>query len=595
MTQRRDGYAPIRDYGVLGDGRSVALVAKDGRVDWWPVPTIDAPPVFAAVVDPKAGGFFALHPTVPCRVKRRYLPRTNVIETVYSADSGRVRVTDSLNSGAAGRLPWTELARRVEGVEGKLEMAWEVVPGDRFGRAVPKARMEGNVPVITVGDQMLAMVVDGASAQVTRRGRVNGGVLCQEGTRALVAAVVTDHEPLFLPSPEGIDDRIDETIKSWRHWSGLVSYDGPWHKAVIRSALALKTLLYEPGGAIAAAATTSLPERLGGAKHWDYRFAWVRDSSFALDRFINLGLYEEVHASVSWMLSALRRSHPHLQVFYTLGGETPGSETLLNVPGYRGSRPVRAGNNASAQTQLGTYGDLIDMVHRYVDAGHILDAGTQELVSELADECYAKWGQKDSGIWELPRLEHYTISKIGCWVALDRAADLADRGQLPRGHVGRWRREAKAIKRWTQQHCWSGPRQAYTFYAGTEELDAAVLLAGRTRFDRGPRLASTIEAVVGELSRGPYLYRYSGAAEEEGAFVACSFWLVSALAHTGQLQRARASMDASVMLANDLGLFSEEIDPVSGEFLGNMPQGLSHLGLIDAAQTLANAGVEPGG
>ena len=274
-----------------------------------------------------------------------------------------------------------------------------------------------------------------------------------------MAAVATDNEPLFVPQPGAINARIDATIQSWRRWSRLLDYDGPWKKAVTRSALALKTLLYEPEGAIAAAATTSLPERLGGPKNWDYRFAWVRDSSFTLDRFINLGLHEEVHASVSWMLSALRLSHPHLQVFYTLSGEVAGKETPLDLPGYRASRPVRAGNSAAAQTQLGTYGDLIDMVHRYVDAGHVLDRDTRDLIAELADECCDKWTQKDSGIWELPKLEHYTISKIGCWVALDRAADLADRGQLPRHHAGRWRREARAIKRWTQQHCWS-PRRA---------------------------------------------------------------------------------------------------------------------------------------
>ena len=591
--QRVDGYAPIRDYGALGDGRSVALVATDGRVDWWPVPTIDAPPVCAAIIDAKSGGFFALRPSVACQAKRRYVPGTNVIETIYDGDGGRVRVTDSLNSGAAGRLPWTELARRVEGLDGELEMVWELVPGDRFGHGFPRARMNRTVPVVTIGDQMLAVVAEGTQVEVAKRGQVRGRVKCKPGTRALIAAVVTDNEPLFVPPAGTIDARIDRTIRSWRQWTSHLNYDGPWKKAVIRSALALKTLLYEPGGAIAAAATTSLPERLGGAKNWDYRFAWARDSSFTLDRFINLGLDEEVHASVSWMLSALRRSQPHLQVFYTLDGDLSGGETRLNAPGYQGSGPVRAGNSAAGQSQLGTYGDLLDMVHRYVDAGHILDNRTRDLISGLADECCEKWRQKDSGIWELPTLQHYTISKIGCWVALDRAADLADRGELPRRHTGRWRREANAVKRWVREHCWSSTRRAYTFYAGTEDLDAAVLLAGRTRFDRGPKLASTIEAVVGELSRGPCVYRYSGMPDEEGAFVACSFWLVSALAHTGQLDRAGALMDESVKLANDLGLFSEEIDPGSGDFLGNMPQGLSHLGLIDAAQTLANSGVEP--
>jgi GH15 family glucan-1,4-alpha-glucosidase len=581
----------------LGDGRSVALVATDGRVDWWPVPTIDAPAVCAAILDAESGGYFALRPEKPSRARRRYLPRTNVIETIYSGDSGSVRVTDSLNSGAAGRLPWTELARRVEGLDGQMDMVWELVPGDLFGQGRPRSGRHGAVPLLTTGDQMVAVVAGGSDVHVSTRGpaRVSGRLHCETGTRGLVAAVVSDHEPLFLPPPDAIDDRIDRTIRSWRQWTDLLDYDGPWKTEVRRSALALKTLLYEPGGAIAAAATTSLPERVGGPKNWDYRFAWARDSSFTLDRFINLGLDEEVHASVSWMLAALRRSHFNLQVFYTLGGDMPGPETRLNVPGYRNSGPVRSGNSAHAQTQLGTYGDVLDMMHRYVSAGHVLDEGTRELVTRLADDCCAQWDRKDSGIWELPKQQHYTISKIGCWVALDRAADLAARGQLPRHHAQRWRREARAIKRWTQQHCWSGARRSYTFYAGTEELDASVLLAGRTNFDRGPRLASTIEAVTGELSRGPAVYRYSGMADEEGAFVACSFWLVSALAHTGQLDRAQALMGESVSLANDLGLLSEQFDPASGEFLGNMPQGLSHLGLIDAAQTLDNSGVEPAG
>jgi GH15 family glucan-1,4-alpha-glucosidase len=591
---RQEGYAPIRDYGVLSDGRSVALVAADGRVDWWPLPTIDSPPVCAAIVDAASGGYFALSPDAPADITRRYIPGTNVIETTYRTDRGRVRVTDSLNSGAAGRLPWTELARRVEGLDGDVDMRWELVPGNRFGDNRPRVSMKGDVPVITIGERMLALVLDGAGAETARRNRVSGRLRCRRGTRALVAVVATAEEPLFLPPPAAVQARIDRTIRSWRQWTSLLEYNGPWKKAVIRSALAVKALLYEPGGAIAAAATTSLPEKLGGPKNWDYRYAWVRDSSFTLDRYMNLGLDEEVHASVSWILSALRGSDPDLQVFYMLAGEVPGRETQLDLPGYRNSRPVRAGNSAATQTQLGTYGDLFDMVHRYVDAGHILDDGTRELMADLADECCDKWAEKDSAIWELPKLEHYTISKIGCWVALDRATDLAARGQLARGHASRWRREAQAIKRWVRANCWSKARRSYTFFAGTEELDAAVLLAGRTRFDRGPRLASTIEAIIGELARGPLVYRYSGAAAEEGAFVACSFWLVSALAHSGQLDRAQALMSQSVKLANDLGLFSEQIDPANNEFLGNFPQGLSHLGLIDAAQTLANAGVEPG-
>ncbi|MGH9918721.1 MAG: glycoside hydrolase family 15 protein, partial [Nitrososphaerales archaeon] len=225
-------------------------------------------------------------------------------------------------------------------------------------------------------------------------------------------------------------------------------------------------------------------------------------------------------------------------------------------------------------------------------AGHLLDHETGILLSALADRCCDAWLSKDSGIWELERQEHYTISKIGCWVALDRAARLADVGQLPGHHTERWRSEAADVKRWIDTNCWSEARGSYTFYSGTDDLDAAVLLAGRTGFERGPRLASTVEAVVSELSRGPHLYRYSGMEKEEGAFVACTFWLVSALVHVGQVDRARGLMEEAVRLTNDVGLFSEQIDPLTGEFLGNFPQGLSHLSLINAAHALGRVGTD---
>lgn len=577
---------PIGSYGALGDGRSVALVAADGQVDWWPVPQIDSPPLLAAMLDPGRGGYFRLRPVGEFGARRRYVPGTNVIETVYATPTGQVRVTDALNVGTAGRLPWTELARRVEGLEGEVEMAWELMTGDRAGRPPPQFSDRHGVPLVTVGDQMLAVITDGATPGPTGPLRLGARFGCQVGHRCVVAIVATDNEPLFLPDPGSVDRRVDDTVASWRRWSSTVKSDGRWGEAVQRSALALKTLFYETAGAIAASATTSLPERVGGDKNYDYRFSWIRDSAFTVDAFLNLGLHEEVHSAVSWMLSALRRSAPDLHVFYTLEGDVPGRETEVDVPGYRHSRPVRHGNAAAKQIQLGTYGDLFDMLGHYVDAGHVLDAASARMLAELADQCCRDWQQKDSGIWELPDLQHYTISKIGCWVALDRACRMAKAGHIPDRGAPTWERNAEAVKAWVADHCWSDARQAYTFYAGSERLDASLLLAGRTGFDRGPRLASTIDALVSELGRGPMLYRYSGMQDEEGAFVACSFWLVSALAHNGQLKRASALMDQAVGLANDLGLLSEQVDPDSGELLGNIPQGLSHLALINAAHAV---------
>jgi GH15 family glucan-1,4-alpha-glucosidase len=259
---------------------------------------------------------------------------------------------------------------------------------------------------------------------------------------------------------------------------------------------------------------------------------------------------------------------------------------VLDIPGYQGSRPVRSGNSAAGQTQLGTYGDFFDTIYRYVAEGHLLDPDTGQLLASLADRCCDRWHNRDSGMWELGQLEHYTISKIGCWVALDRAVRLVEAGQIPHRGAERWATESHLIRDWVEAHCWSEAKHAYTFYAGTDDLDAAVLLAGRTGFEQEKRLASTIDAVADELGRGPLLYRYTGMEAEEGAFVACTFWMVEALVYTGQLERARRLMDEGVALVNDVGLLSEQIDPETGAFLGNTPQGLSHLALINAAFTI---------
>ena len=581
---------------MLGDGRTVALVGIDGSVDWWPVPTIHAPPVCAAVLDPDLGGRFVLSPVGPHDVARDYVSGTNVLETTYRTESGVVRVTEALNSGMSGRLPWTELARRVDGLEGTVPMRWRLSPGDRFGEARPWASWRAGAPVVVVQDQSLALLVHGADPGTVSAHEVVGDAVVSAGERLLVTVVVADHEPLSLPSQPSIERRLDHSRRSWREWSDGVDYDGPWRSAVVRSALALKALFYEPGGAIAAAATTSLPERRGGDKNWDYRYSWVRDSSFTIDAFIGLGLHEEVHASVSWILDALRRHGPELEVFYTLDGDVPRQQRELAARGYRDSRPVRDGNRAVAQLQLGNFGDLFDTVARYVAAGHLLDRGTAQALADLADQCCDRWTKKDSGIWELEALEHYTISKIGCWVALDRATALASAGQLPKERAHRWARESAEVRQWVDEHCWSDERRSYTMYAGSTELDAAVLLAGRTGFDRGDRLFATIEAVQRELGvpDSPLLYRYSGMQDEEGAFVACSFWMVHALVSTHQAARAAALMDRSVALVSEVGLLAEQIDPVDGSFLGNFPQALSHLALVNAACALADAAIDDG-
>ena len=378
-------------------------------------------------------------------------------------------------------------------------------------------------------------------------------------------------------------------MASWQDWAQQVTYDGPWRSAVLRSALALKLLLHSSTGAIAAAPTTSLPERVGGDKNWDYRYMWVRDSSFTLDALISLGLQEEVQAAVSWLIAALERTAPQLRVFYKLDGQVPDEQHELDLPGYRGSRPVRSGNAAADQIQLGTFGDLFDTVWRYVEHGHVIDPHTGRLLADLADRCCDLWRSEDSGIWELPDDQHYTVSKMGCWAALDRAVKLSDAGMVPTGHPHRWVAERAAVRAWVDEHCWSASKRSYTFYAGTDDLDAATLLAGRSGFDRGERLAGTVAAVRDELGAGPYLYRYTGMDKEEGAFLACSFWLADALAVLGRPQEAREVIDGTLGAANDVGLLAEMVDPATGDLLGNFPQGLSHLALVNAADAYARA------
>jgi len=595
MIERDSGFAPIESYAALGDGRTVALVAADGRIDWWPLPTTEGAPAFSSVVAGKDGGELALAPVDrDASVARRYLDGTNVLETTYTTSSGTVRVVDSLNVGDTGQLPWVELARLAYGVDGHVPMRWEVSPGSCFATARPWAESTAaGVPVLHVGGQNLGVIATGIGEPFLAGSAVRGQFVTGPGTRHVLGLVATDREPLFLPSAARVAERVDQTVRWWREWGRRIDYRGTWDEAVRRSALVLKILTYSATGAILAAPTTSLPEILGGAKNYDYRFAWVRDMAFTIGAVLRLGIEEEVHASLSWLLGTVRRTAPDVHVYYTLDGRVPGPQRDVPVCGYRGSRPVRAGNAAEEQTQLESFGALFDPVWAYVQEGNQLDERTATMLAGCADRVCDIWTLPDAGLWELTDARHYTASKVGCWTALDRAVRLAGAGQLPDRHLARWSAERDAISEWVGTHCWSEAKHAYTFYAGTDDLDAAVLLSARIGFDRGDRMRSTIDALVDELGRGPLMYRYTGMVDAEGAFLACSFWLVEALALTGQVARAARLMDELCALANDVGLYSEEMDPSSHAMLGNFPQALTHLALVNAAAMVTECSGAP--
>jgi GH15 family glucan-1,4-alpha-glucosidase len=459
VSRDADGYAPIESYAAIGDGRTVALVSTDGRIDWWPVPALDADPTFAAILDAERGGYIELAPVASYETTRRYLPDTNVLETTFTTDSGVVRVTDCLPFGRSGRLAWSELARKVEAVDGAVEMRWTVAPGTQLETAEPWIADRRDALVIRVSEDQLVLRHFDVGDPSCDGHRVTATFTARPGHPGVLAVLGATDAPLFLADRSEIDSHFPLTEQRWREWSSAIDYDGPWAEEVRRSALALRLLQYVPTGAVAAAPTTSLPEVIGGAKNWDYRFMWVRDCAFTVDALLALRLHDEAQAAVQWMLGALRRTEPELKVCYRLDGTPPDDEIdHPDVPGYRGSFPVRIGNGAADQQQLGTYGDLLDMIWQYVDAGHCLDPKTARLLTELVDRCCDTWHRKDSGIWELPKQRHYTVSKIGCWTALDRAVRLHEAGQLLSDHVDRWRVERDTIHEWVDEHCWSAKR-----------------------------------------------------------------------------------------------------------------------------------------
>jgi GH15 family glucan-1,4-alpha-glucosidase len=584
-ASRETGYVDLRSYGAVGDGRTVALIAEDGSVDWLPIPSLDSIPVFARLLDAEGGGAIALAPVEAFTVTRRYVEDTNVLETTFTTGSGVARVTDALVTGVAGRLPWVELARRIDGVSGAVKFRWKVAPGSRLGTASPWIDTTTHGPVIRIDGVTIAVRGIDHGARRSGNQAIVGTFTTEAGSLHQVTVVGTEKEPLHLPDPQNVDRGIDRTIDNWRAWSKEFNYGGPWSDAVQRSALALKLLIFSPTGAIAAAATTSLPESLAGGKNWDYRYAWVRDLAYTVTALTRFGLREETHGSVSWLLRTIRDNGPDLHVFYTLEGGVPEGVDEHELVGWRGIKPVVTGNPARGQLQLGVYGDLFDVMRRYVEAGNVLDAETGRLLASVADKTCDAWHQPDHGMWELPDVHHYTSSKMGCWSALDNAVRLCELGQIP-GSGERWAAERDAIKEWVEENCWSEEKQSYVFFVGTDDLDASVLLHAPSGFERGPRMASTIDAVRAELGAGSLLYRYSGVQSEEATFVSCAFWAASALACVGRHDDAIALMDELVDLANDVGLYSEMIDPDSLAFLGNFPQGLSHLALVNTAITI---------
>ncbi len=595
MSERRDGYAPIRDYAVIGDGRTVALVARDGSIDWLALPDLDSPTICAAILDERRGGRVTLAPDAAHETERRYLPDTNVLETTFKTAQGTVHVIDAMTLAGQRLSPNRELVRRVEGVSGTVLMRWSFQP--RFGYAGRRTRMGGRagVPIAGSGSDAVAVCSFAAGEPEVDSNGVSASFECRQGTRALIDLAGAHQEPLIVPTRREIESRLDLTIGFWKRWAHDRRFEGQFAGAVLRSALALKLLVFAPSGAIAAAATTSLPEHIGGERNWDYRFSWVRDSAFTIDAFLALGCKEEAESFFWWLMQASQLTRPRLRTLYRLDGGARARERELLLEGYRRSRPVRVGNDAVSQLQLDIYGDLFHTAWLYAEAGNHIDHDIGRRLVKTANLVCRIWRAPDSGIWEVrsePR--HFTQSKMMCWVALDRAIRLAQEGHIPDRYVVRWRVEADAIQTFIETRCWSDEMRSYVRSVGEEGLDAALLLGVILGYEAGgpERWRNTVAAIRVGLADGPLVHRYAGddgLAGGEGAFLACSFWLVDALARIDRREEAEELMTTLIGLANDVGLYAEEIDPETGEFLGNFPQALTHLALVNAAATLSGA------
>lgn len=602
-------YNPIAEYAVIGDCHTAALVSRTGAIDWYCPGRFDAPAVFCRLLDADRGGFFLVAPREVRATERRYAGPTNVLETIHRTPSGQVRVIDLMpiyprqehregyDVGCYGQI-----LRLVEALEGDAEV--EVVLKPTFGYAQARSELElvGSGAIARAGGEHLRLTVDGVELEPAS-GCVVGRLRLHAGQRAWVQLTSSKGQPCQEPSE--CDKRLASTLDYWRGWAKSCTYQGLYHDQVLRSALALKLLMYEPTGAYVAAPTTSLPEEIGGVRNWDYRYGWLRDASLILHALTSVGYREEAVDFFSWLRNAAKRGDP--QIMYAIDGRRDLSETTLeHLEGYRGSRPVRVGNAAFCQRQVDIYGEVLNAAYaRYGQHGIVgarpnesgMSDETWALLRRFADAAAREWREPDQGIWEVRGgPQRFLFSRVMCWVALDRAVRLAKEFRLE-APMASWTRERANVRRAILTEAYDRAQGAFTQALGSTLIDASALVIPRVGFlpatDR--RVQSTIERVRDVLGHSGLVCRYrthetdDGVPGGEATFVLCSFWMVEALALAGRTDEAREQFERVICHANDVGLLSEEVAPETGELLGNFPQGLSHLSLIGAAVTLDRA------
>ncbi|KAF4409997.1 MULTISPECIES: glycoside hydrolase family 15 protein [Streptomyces] len=582
----------IEDYALIGDLQTAALVGRDGSIDWLCLPRFDSGACFAALLGDPDNGRWLVRPRGAERcTSRAYRGDTLVLDTLWETPEGTVRVTDFMPH--RDRAP--DVVRIVEGLSGRVAIESELRLRFDYGNIVPWVRRADGHHIAIAGPDSVWLRSVPHQKTYGRDWATHCDFTVGAGER--VAFVLTWH-----PSHEKYPRRIDpyevlaHTLDDWESWSAECRYEGPWREAVLRSLITLKALTYAPSGGIVAAATTSLPEHIGGVRNWDYRFCWLRDATLTLNAMVTGGYLEEAAAWRDWLLRAVAGSPADLQIMYGIQGERRLTE--FEVPwlrGYESSSPVRIGNAAVGQHQLDVYGSVLDSLHLARQSGLPKEENAWNLQRVLMDFLEGCWREPDEGIWEVrgPR-RHFVHSKVMAWVAADRAVRTVESNPGLSGDANRWRAMREAVHREVCERGYDAGRNTFTQFYGSAELDAATLLIPETGFlpPSDPRVVGTVDAVCRELGHGGFVRRYTpssvdGLPGTEGAFLACSFWLADALQAIGRHGEARDLFERLLSVRNDVGLLAEEWDPVAGRQLGNFPQAFSHIGLVNTALSLS--------
>ncbi len=592
------GYAPIGEHGVIGDLYTVALVGMDGSIDFLCLPHFDSPSVFAALVDAERGGRFQLAPQLfRAARKQLYLPDTNVLLTRFLDSDGVAEVSDFMPVEDSGQAH--TLVRRAKTVRGEVRFAMRCDPRFDYARATHTVERRSDTEVLFCSRSGSGDLVLRLRSSVPMR--VDGGAALAEFTLGADASawfvlevVLATEEPSPSEHRDYPSDAFKRTVNFWRAWVARNTYGGRWRETVNRSALTLKLLTSQQYGSIIAAPTFGLPETIGGSRNWDYRYTWIRDSSFTLYGLMRLGYTDEAAAFMQWVMARCEELAPDgsLQIMYGIDGRHAlPEETLPHLEGYMGSRPVRIGNAAFANLQLDIYGELMDSVYLYDKYGSPIGYDAWTNIARLVEWVCANWQQPDEGIWEVRGgRQEFLYSRVMCWVAIDRAIRLASKRSFP-APLSRWYEVRDTIYQDVFRRFWDPGRRAFMQHLGATTVDAAALLMPLVRFvsPTDPRWMSTLRAIERDLVSDSLVYRYrltdgfsDGLTGEEGTFSMCSFWYVECLSRMGDLQKARFFFEKMLGYANHLGLYGEELGP-QAQHLGNFPQAFTHLALISAA------------